>query len=947
MGSEKKDIVIKGARLHNLKNIDVSIPRNQLTVVTGVSGSGKSSLVFDTLYAEGQRRYVESLSAYARQFLGKMNKPEVDYIHGISPSIAIEQKVNTRNPRSTIATSTEIYDYLKLLFARTGVTFSPISGKEVKRHRIEDVSQAIFSFAEGQKILLLVEIKIPDKGLKKALEIYLQNGFTRVMIEDGMFDIEEVIQSKEILLGVEGGRKEPSKKIYLLVDRLVVQHDDEDFQNRVNDSVQTAFYEGHGECLLHVLHEEGKTKELSFNNRFELDGMSFEEPSVNFFSFNNPYGACKTCEGFGSVIGIDEDLVIPDKSKSIYEDAVVAWRGETMGEWKKHFISRCRKNDFPIHKPYFELSEKHRNFLWKGGESWEGIDGFFKELERQTYKIQYRVMLARYRGKTTCPDCNGTRLRQDANYVRLVPAKAKAADYTLHKCLSDILLMSIDEADSYFENLVLDEHRQKIASRILTEIKNRLRFLKSVGLGYLSLSRLSNSLSGGETQRINLATSLGSSLVGSMYILDEPSIGLHSRDTEQLIGVLKSLRDMGNTVIVVEHDQDVMEQADHIIDIGPLAGVHGGEVIATGTNEQIKKDKNSLTGKYLNGLESITVPTKRRSWKAYIEIKGARQHNLKGINVKFPLQVFTVVTGVSGSGKTTLIKSILYPALQKHTGNYSGEKTGVFDQLSGDLNAIKQIEFVDQNPIGKSSRSNPITYIKAYDAIRDLFASQPLAKNRNYKAQHFSFNVDGGRCETCQGEGEVTIEMQFMADIHLTCEECKGARFKEEILDVKYHDEHISDVLNLSVDEAIIFFKDESLIAQRLKPLQDVGLGYVKLGQSSNTLSGGEAQRVKLASFLGKGKNSEPVFFIFDEPTTGLHFNDIKKLLQSFNALIEQGHSILVIEHNMDVIKCADWIIDLGPEAGKHGGKLVFEGTPENLVKVKESYTGKWLKAKL
>ncbi len=934
-----KNIEIKGARVHNLKNIDVEMQRNKLTVVTGVSGSGKSSLVFDTLYAEGQRRYVESLSAYARQFLGKMNKPEVDYINGISPAIAIEQKVNTRNPRSTVATTTEIYDYLKLLFARVGVTFSPVSNKPVVRHTVETVVDEIEAFAEETRILLLVAINATAAELKKKLEVYLQNGFSRIVVDGSMQGIEEFLESF-----TPKGKNQP-KEIHLLIDRFTVIKDDEDNRNRIADSVQTAFYEGHGECELEIWNEDGTKKRLHYNNRFELDGITFEEPSVNFFSFNNPYGACKTCEGFGSVIGIDEDLVVPDKSLSIYADAIAPWKGEKMSEWKTHFVKLSGKNKFPIHKPYHELTADQREFLWRGDEQWEGLDGFFKELEKQTYKIQYRVMLARYRGKTTCFDCKGTRLRKDANYVKLVDVKTK--NNQDNKCLSEVLLMSIDEASAYFSQLSLSAQHSKIADRMLREITSRLSFLQNVGLGYLSLNRLSNTLSGGESQRINLATSLGSSLVGSLYILDEPSIGLHSRDTEKLIGVLKKLRDIGNTVVVVEHDQDIMEVADDIIDIGPMAGIHGGELVAQGSVEQIKKDKASLTGKYLSNTEQVPLPDKRRKWNDFVEVKGARQNNLKGMNVKFPLHVLTVVTGVSGSGKTTLVKNILYPALQKHLGNYSGEKTGVFDRLEGNLKAIKHIELVDQNPIGKSSRSNPITYIKAYDAIRDLYANLPISKSRGYKPQHFSFNVDGGRCETCQGEGEVTIEMQFMADIHLPCEECKGARFKEEILDCKHHGKHISDVLAMSVDEALEFFKEETSIYNKIRPLQEVGLGYVKLGQSSNTLSGGEAQRVKLASFLGKGKNQEHILFIFDEPTTGLHFNDIKKLMTSFQALINQGHSIIVIEHNMDVIKCADWVIDLGPEAGTEGGNLVFEGTPEELVKNKKSYTGAYLLGKI
>jgi excinuclease ABC subunit A len=934
-------IFIKGARMHNLKNVDVTFERNKLIVVTGVSGSGKSSLVFDTLYAEGQRRYVESLSAYARQFLGKMNKPDVDYIHGISPSIAIEQKVNTRNPRSTVATSTEIYDYLKLLFARTGVTFSPISGEEVRRHTIDDVCNKILSYPEETRLYLLVGLKKEGVELRKELELHLQNGFNRVWVEGQMLEIED-------FLGNIKPKSKIKEKVFLLVDRFAVLQNDEDFLNRISDSVQTAFFEGHGELELLVQNE---TTTTVFNNKFEADGMSFEEPTVNFFSFNNPYGACKTCEGFGSVIGIDEDLVIPDKGLSVFEDAIVAWKGEKMQDWKKAFLAYSRKNDFPIHKPYYELSQKHKDYLWHGGSGWEGIDGFFKELEKQTYKIQYRVMLARYRGKTTCPDCRGTRLRKDASYVKLTPANYlpewNDTDNDLRTSLTQLLLMSIDDCLLYFNGLTQREHHEEIAKRIKIEIVSRLTFLQKVGLGYLSLNRLSNTLSGGETQRINLATSLGSSLVGSLYILDEPSIGLHSKDTEKLIEVLKTLRDIGNTVVVVEHDQDIMEQADYIVDMGPFAGIHGGEVVATGTLKEITKEGKSLTAKYLNGEESIPLPERRRKWSNAIAIKGAKQNNLKNIDVKFPLNVLTVVTGVSGSGKTTLIKSILYPALLKHLGNYTGEKTGIFDNLSGDLKQIKQVEFVDQNPIGKSSRSNPVTYIKAYDSIRELYASQAISKARGYKPQHFSFNVDGGRCETCSGEGEITIEMQFMADVHLPCEDCGGSRFKEEIREVLFNQKNISEVLKMSIDESIEFFATEKTIASKLRPLQEVGLGYIQLGQSSNTLSGGEAQRVKLASFLGKGKQTEPVFFIFDEPTTGLHFNDIKKLMGSFNALLDQGHTILVIEHNMDVIKCADWLIDLGPEAGNIGGNLVFEGTPEELIKQNVGHTAKYLAQKL
>jgi excinuclease ABC subunit A len=934
---KQQNIEIIGAREHNLKNISVSIKRNKLTVVTGVSGSGKSSLVFDTLYAEGQRRYVESLSAYARQFMGKMHKPDVDNIIGISPAIAIEQKVNTKNPRSTVATQTEIYDYLKLLFARIGKTFSPISGKLVKRHSVEDVVNYIIGLPTQTKAYLLVPIKAEPTQLRKKLDVYLKNGFSRLYVNDKIVDIEEFLTIKN-----------PAKQvaIYLLIDRFVTNPDDEDFLTRVADSAQTAFYEGEGACEL-VFYTNEIKQTANFNNKFEADGITFEEPSINFFSFNNPYGACPTCEGFGSVIGIDEDLVVPNKSLSIYEDAIVPWKGEKMQDWKAYFIKQSRMVNFPLHKPYFDLSEQQKDYLWQGGKNWEGLNGFFAELERQTYKIQYRVMLARYRGKTTCPDCKGTRLRKDTNNVRIVTKDYKVTDYTEYKCLSEILLMSVADCYTYFKNLTLPENDAKIAERILSEITARLQFLNQVGLGYLSLNRLSNTLSGGETQRINLATNLGSSLVGSLYILDEPSIGLHSKDSDNLIQVLKHLRNIGNTVVVVEHDQDIMEEADEIIDIGEFAGALGGNLVAQGTPNEIKQNNNSLTGKYLSNKLKVATPAKRRVFNHTIRILGARQNNLKGINVTIPLNVLTVVTGVSGSGKTTLIKNILYPALQKHLGNYAGEKTGLFDKLDGDLKHIKEVEMIDQNPIGKSSRSNPVTYIKAYDVIRELFANQPLSKSRGYRPQHFSFNLDGGRCEACQGEGELRIEMQFMADILLPCEECNGTRFKEEIREVKYQDKSISDVLNLTVDEAIDFFTNEPAIAQKLKPLQEVGLGYIKLGQSSNTLSGGEAQRVKLASFLGKGKHADPILFIFDEPTTGLHFNDINKLMKSFYALLDNGHSLVVIEHNMDVIKCADWIIDLGPDAGNNGGYLVFEGRPEDLINVKNSHTATYLKRKL
>ena len=941
----QKDILIKGARMHNLKNIDVSIPRNKMTVVTGVSGSGKSSLVFDTLYAEGQRRYIESLSAYARQFLGKMNKPEMDYIKGISPAIAIEQKVNTRNPRSTVATSTEVYDYLKLLFARIGHTFSPISGDEVKRHSVSDVAKYIHNIEEGTKLLILSKIANPKGDLLPLLKIILQKGFNRMIYQGQLTKVEEVIEQID-----KDKKKHRDDDCYLIIDRITVNKEDDDQQSRVADSVHTAFNEGEAECYLWLMDSKDtpfEEKELiQFSNKFEADGLEFEKPSANFFSFNNPYGACKTCEGFGLVIGIDEDLVIPDKDLSLYDDAVAPWKGEVMQKYKHNFLQKGLDHDFPIHRSYNELNDKEKDLLWKGAKGLTGINGFFKMLEDNLYKIQYRVMLSRYRGKTTCPDCEGTRLRRDAMYVKLVAVNENKEDY---KCLSDILLMSVDKAYEYFTNLKLNENETEIAKRILTEVNNRLKYLSDVGLGYLSLNRLSNTLSGGESQRINLATSLGSSLIGSMYILDEPSIGLHSRDTERLIGVLKNLRDIGNTVIIVEHDEDVMKAADELIDIGPYAGTHGGEVVFSGNFSEITSSEHSLTGKYLSEREEIAVPANRRKWSDYVEIKGAKENNLKNVSVKFPLHNMTIVTGVSGSGKTSLVKTILYPAVQKAIGSYSGTKTGKFDKLSGDYKRITQVEIVDQNPIGKSSRSNPVTYIKAYDAIRELYADQGLSKTRNFKPQHFSFNVDGGRCDACQGEGEVTVEMQFMADLHLPCEVCKGRRFKEEVLEVTYKDKNIADVLDMTVDEAIEFFEEQRTVKNKLQPLQDVGMGYITLGQSSSTLSGGEAQRVKLASFLSKGggKKEEHILFIFDEPTTGLHFHDIKKLLASFNALIEQGNSVIIIEHNPDVIKCGDWVIDIGPEGGDAGGNIVFEGTPEDLIKCKESYTGQYLKEKI
>jgi excinuclease ABC subunit A len=934
---KEKFIEIKGARLHNLKNIDINIPRNKLVVVTGVSGSGKSSLVFDTLFAEGQRRYVESLSSYARQFLGKLEKPEVDYIKGLSPSIAIEQKVNTRNPRSTVATSTEIYEYLKLLFARAGHTISPVSGKEVKCFEVKDVVNFLIEQPEGIQLYICVKLQ-DDKKAEEKIKVLMLNGFTRLWHNGGLVKIEDILQEKKITL----------KNSYLIIDRLVKDNTDTSQDSRMADSVQTAFYEGMGEISI-LVREEGKDTWHNFSNKFEQDGIKFEKPSVNLLSFNNPYGACKRCEGFGTVIGVDEDLVIPDKNMSIFEGAVAPWRSEGMSEWKATFIATTAKLDFPIHRSYYLLSDEEKDLLWQGKNHILGINQFFKFIEEQSYKIQYRVMLSKYRGKTLCPECRGVRLRKDAEYIKLLHTNKLSAEFKFRDkfaSISDILLLPVENAFNYFDTLKLEDNDEKISVRLLTEIKNRLLYLKDVGLGYLSLNRLSNSLSGGESQRINLATSLGSSLVGSTYILDEPSIGLHPRDTERLIGVLQNLRNMGNSVVVVEHDEEMMAASDQLIDIGPLAGTHGGHVVFQGDFKDIYTSE-SLTGQYLTGKVKIEVPTQRRQWSNFIEIKGARLNNLKNIDVKFPLNIISCVTGVSGSGKTSLVKGILYPALQKAIGNFTALRTGDIDGISGDIKQIKLVELIDQNPIGKSTRSNPVTYVKAWDHIRDLFADQPHSKQKGFKPQHYSFNVEGGRCEQCKGEGEELVEMQFMADLHLTCESCKGHRFKDEVLEVTYKSKSIYDILCMTVEEAISFFDGKPNIINKLKPLFDVGLGYVTLGQSSATLSGGEAQRVKLASFLSMGKNPDPVLFIFDEPTTGLHFNDIKKLLASFNALIAQGHTILIIEHNVEVIKCADWVIDIGPDGGQNGGNLLYEGTPEGLVKCGESYTGKYLKDKI
>lgn len=918
--STKENILIQGAKLHNLKNVTVAIPRNKLVVITGLSGSGKSSLAFDTLYAEGQRRYVESLSSYARQFLGRLNKPKVDAIKGIAPAIAIEQKVNATNPRSTVGTSTEIYDYLKLLYTRVGRTYSPVSGKEVKKDSVSDVVDYIRILPEGEKLLLLSPIHLEEgRTMENKIKALAQQGYARVKIADEVVRIDELKGSLP-------------KEMFLVVDRVITQ-DDEDFYNRLADAVEVAFFEGKGELFLQDL-TSGKVKE--FNNRFEADGITFPEPNVHIFSFNNPYGACPKCEGYGDVIGIDEDLVVPNTALSIYDNAVFPWRGESMGWYRDQLVNNAYKFDFPIHKPWFELTTEQKELVWNGNEYFEGLHDFFSFLESKSYKIQNRVMLSRYRGKTRCSTCNGKRLRPEAFNIKINGV-----------AIQELVELPLREVAEFFKSIKLNEYEGKVSKRILIEIENRLSFLMDVGLSYLTLNRKSNTLSGGESQRINLATSLGSSLVGSMYILDEPSIGLHPKDTERLIGVLQSLRDLGNTVIVVEHDEDIMKAADAIIDIGPEAGTHGGEVVAEGSYKDILL-ADSLTAKYLNGEMEIPVPETRRKWKKSIKLVGARHNNLRNIDAEFPIGAFTAVTGVSGSGKSTLVKKILYPAMQRHIGGY-GEKPGQFTALEGNFETIKNIEFVDQNPIGRSSRSNPVTYIKAYDDIRNLFADQKLSDIRGYKAKHFSFNVDGGRCETCKGEGEVTIEMQFMADVHLECETCGGKRFKKEILEVQFEGKNISDILALTVDEAMEFFTEHDVkkITNKLQPLQDVGLGYVQLGQSSSTLSGGEAQRIKLASFLVKGTSKEKALFIFDEPTTGLHFHDINKLLTSFYALLDKGHTVIVVEHNIDLIKCADHIIDLGPEGGERGGQVVASGTPEVVSNVHESHTAQYLKPKL
>lgn len=926
--SESNYISIKGAKVNNLKNIDVDIPRNKLVVITGLSGSGKSSLAFDTLYAEGQRRYVESLSSYARQFLGRMSKPECDFIKGIPPAIAIEQKVNSRNPRSTVGTSTEIYEYLRLLYARVGKTYSPVSGQQVKKHSIEDIVNCMLSFPKGTKYTVLTPIMPRDgRTLLEQLEMDFKQGFTRIEVNRETIRIEEFLKQTPA--------EDKKQNIYLLVDRMTAD-DSKDSISRLIDSAETAMYEGDGSCLLRFYSADGSTQLFSFSTKFEADGIKFEEPNDQMFSFNSPIGACPECEGFGKVIGIDEHLVVPNRALSVYDGAVLCWRGEKMGEWLKEFIRQAPSHDFPIFAPYYELTQEQKDYLWHGPRDKACIDSFFKMLEENQYKIQYRVMLARYRGKTLCPVCHGTRLKKEAGYVKVGG-----------KSISQLVDLPIHDLKEFFCTLELDAHDAAIAKRILMEITNRINFLLDVGLGYLTLNRLSNSLSGGESQRINLATSLGSSLVGSLYILDEPSIGLHSRDTDRLIKVLRQLQELGNTVVVVEHDEEIIRAADYIIDIGPKAGRLGGEIVYQGDMNDLQKDSNSYTVRYLLGEENIEVPKCHRPWNNYIEIKGARENNLKGVDVKFPLNVMTVVTGVSGSGKSTLVRDVFYKALKREYSEAS-ERPGEFISLEGDIKMVNDIEFVDQNPIGKSSRSNPVTYVKAYDEIRKLFAEQPLAKQMGYTAGFFSFNTEGGRCEECKGDGTVTVEMQFMADLVLECESCHGKRFKSDTLEVKFQDKNIYDILEMTVNQAVEFFTEhgQKKIVKKLLPLQEVGLGYIKLGQASSTLSGGENQRVKLAYFLSIEK-AQPTIFVFDEPTTGLHFHDIKKLLEAFDALISRGHTIVIIEHNMDVIKCADYVIDLGPEGGNMGGNLVVAGTPEEVAACAASYTGQFLKEKL
>jgi excinuclease ABC subunit A len=926
---KRPEIFIKGARANNLKNVSLAIPKNRLIVVTGVSGSGKSSITMDTLFAEGQRRYVESLSSYARQFLMRMKKPDVDFIKGICPAIAIEQKVTSSNSRSTVGSLTEVYDYLRLMYARIGRTISPISGREVKKHEVSDVVDFIHGFENGIKMQLFIPFKTKyDRTVEQELNLYLQKGYTRVSVNGELNRVEDVLGTIDL-----GKLSKDKVIIQVLIDRFAVNHEDEENYKRIADSVQTAFFESEGDCIVDVIEKKGE----AFNNRFELDGMRFDEPTPLLFNYNNPFGACPKCEGYGRVIGIDDDKVIPNKKLSVFEGTVAAWKGDKNGQWKDRFIANAHKVNFPVHRPYKDLTKAERQLLWKGNKKIKGIDSFFNAIEEKAYKIQNRVLLARYRGKTTCPTCEGRRLREMALYV-------KVADTSI----GDLTELPIEKLLDFFNKLELNEYDTTIAKRILLEIKNRLEFMLDVGLGYLTLDRLSGTLSGGETQRINLTRTLGSNLTSSMYLLDEPSIGLHPKDTNRLVKVLKDLRNLGNTVVVVEHEEDIIKNADYLVDMGPYAGIHGGEVVFAGEYKDIYNEATeSLTTKYMNGTMSILVPKTRRKSANFIEIKGARQHNLNDIDVKIPLNTLTVVTGVSGSGKTTLVKKILYPSIQKHLGENYKTKPGDFDGLEGSLSLITQIEMVNQSPIGRSSRSNPVTYVKAYDAIRKLFSDQQLSLVNGFKPKHFSFNVDGGRCDTCKGDGETVVEMQFLADVRLECEECQGRRFKQEVLNVEYKGKSIYDILELSIDDGLEFFEDVKEVYKKLKPLQNVGLGYVKLGQSSSTLSGGEAQRVKLASFLTRERYSEKILFIFDEPTTGLHFHDIQKLLDALNALVEKGHTVLVVEHNMEVIKSADWIVDLGPGGGEHGGNLVFMGTPEDLVKCEASHTGFYLKEKL
>lgn len=925
---KEKYIEIKGARVHNLKNIDVLIPHKKITVITGLSGSGKSSLAFDTLYAEGQRRYIESLSSYARQFLGKLNKPETDYIKGIAPAIAIQQKVISNNPRSTVGTSTEIYDYLKLLFARVGKTISPISGNEVKKHQVRDVIDYLKTLNSSEKALVVCSLDNWKKyGATKQLEMLKQQGFLRVLNQNNLLEIADFLNENP----------QDLSNTYLVIDRILVDFETEGNEARYADSIQLAFTEGNGSCGIYRLKDQSFSW---FNNRFELDGMEFQEPNEHFFTFNNPFGACKTCEGFGQVIGIDEDLVFPNRTLSVYEGGILPWKGETMGEYLNELIYNANKFDFPIHRPINQLTDNQYQLLWSGNNYFTGLNPFFKFIESQTYKIQYRVLLSRYRGRTECPDCLGTRLRKDASYVKIHG-----------KSISDLVLMPLTECYNFFNQLELSQYDKAVSKRILPEITSRISFLIDVGLGYLTLNRRSNSLSGGESQRINLATSLGSSLVGSIYVLDEPSIGLHPRDTANLVRVLQKLRDVGNTVIIVEHEEEIMKAADQLIDIGPMAGRFGGEIVFNGKYHELTSATNSLTAEYLTGKSFIPIPLKRRDSKNKIIVSGASQFNLKNIDIEIPLNSLVCITGVSGSGKSTLIREIVYPALKKELG-ISNDSIGKFSFISGDLKNIKHVEFIDQNPIGKSSRSNPITYVKAFDEIRDLFSRQPLAKLRGYKPGFFSFNVEGGRCEMCEGEGSITVSMQFMADVHLPCETCEGRRFKTETLEVLYRNKSISDILEMTIEDALDFFKEsqgklEEKIVEKIQPLCDVGLGYLQVGQSSSTMSGGETQRIKLASFLSKGKEQTATLFIFDEPTTGLHFHDISKLVIAFNALIEKGHSIIVIEHNVEVIKCADRIIDLGPDGGENGGYLLFNGTPEDFIQVEGNSTASYLKESL